>query len=291
MMHRFDYYEHAVRQGDAVGMASPPDGLPMPYFVDPHTGDKRFLSLFPTPADHPMMAFKSREANIPESSWTEYDVKTIVPIRDQDGRGACVAFAWIKALMQAYAKMGLVDIPPLSEWFLYSEINGGRDAGASIGDGGQALLTVGAPPDSAVPYATIRPKGYSKAAQTAAIYKLAKVESLGAGNRDGILSALQRRNVVVVLDVRAGAWFNADSQGTAAFGRGMTNHAVPLTGPMRKLSGKWQGKIDNSWAETWGAKGSAWLTDSHLEASTDAWVAEAADIPDGAIMPPTVPSS
>lgn len=280
------HFEHALSQGDAEGMIDLGGGE-MPYFVD-KTGERRILNFFPTPKNHPMLAFHQILANaIPEAEFVPFEPTTIVPIMNQNGRGACVAFATTCALMKLFAMKG-IGVPLLSAWFFYSLVNGGVDAGASIGQAGQVLTTTGTRADTLVPYGKIRPAGYSKEAMNSLAYKASKVSTVPGGDRDAILSLVAQRKTLV-LDVRAGNWFDTDSQGTVAYGRGQTNHAVAVGGGLRMVNGKWQAKVTNSWDKTWGDGGIGWLTDQHLESTTDVWCLDGIEIFDGATMPPIAP--
>ena len=287
-MDKFTYFEEALRQGDAEGMVDQGGG-PMPYFTDPRTGEQRILNFFPTPHNHPMMlASPARKvANIPESMFRDFTAETIIPIADQNGRGACVCFATVCAMLKLMAMMGL-PVPPLSQWFLYSMVNGGVDAGSSIGDGMQAAVTVGVPEDKYATYGQIRPKGISQAAMSAPKWQFEGVESLGSGNADEIIQYVAERGVLV-LDVRAGNWFDTDSNGSVAFGRGMTNHAVAVGGGLRKFNGEWQPLVTNSWATTWGQKGRGWLTQNHLKNTQDVWKPSGMKLRGDFPLPPVAP--
>jgi hypothetical protein len=281
------YLEQALSQGDAEGMVDLGGGE-MPYFIDPRTGERRILNFFPTPQNHAMKAFHTILSNaIPESDFKPFDATTIVPIANQDGFGACVPFATICALLKRFAMKGIA-VPDLSQWFFYTLVNGGRDAGASIGQAAQALVQTGTRAQSLVPYGTIRPQGYSQSAMNATAYKATLVTTVEGGNRDAILSLVAARKTLV-LDVRAGNWFDTNSDGTVAYGRGATNHAVAVGGGLRQVSGKWQPKVTNSWDTTWGVKGIGWLTDQHLESTTDVWCLDDVEIPSDAPMPPSAP--
>lgn len=89
---------------------------------------------------------------IPRANWKPVTLQTFNgPVRDQDGRGQCVASATCSVLEACRAQAGLPYVY-LSAGDLYSNINGGRDNGAILEDAMQWITKFGVATTASVPY-------------------------------------------------------------------------------------------------------------------------------------------
>jgi hypothetical protein len=273
----------------------PNNGLP---YVDHDTGsgvERRFLTAFPTPEGHAMMAMPGWEeatgiAPIPRSEWPNLVFKHLhseIPILDQDGEGKCVAASGTSAFMIIRARAGFPFVL-LSDDFLYTNINGGRDAGANGGDGCQSMVSDGIPPKSAVPVGTIRPAGYSAAARAAALeYRLRPDGSIPLTTFDEVVTAVVMR-YEVYFDVQAGGRYNTNSEGVVNFLGGWTNHQQHAGEGLVRLSdgsfGVW-GR--NTWGASWGVGGFGIFTERHFTSANSIFaLMAAAPDPSGSDNPP-----
>ena len=253
---------------------SPENGLPYVDQWTPEGIQRRYLGRLPTPEGHSMMALPGLEAvtgisPIPrdkivnmafESRWTE------VPILDQDGQGACTAYAHATAAMLVRSRAGST-FQMLSANFLYTLINGGFDGGSNAGDAIQAMTTTGIALASVVSGRPIRPKGVSSAAMaSAARFRLR--DSLRLTTIEEVWTCLAFRWPVTI-DVQAGNAYNTDSHGTLAYLGNRNNHEQVLSGEGIRIGpdGKLQFLLRNSWNVTWGQNGFAWATEQHVLSS------------------------
>ena len=258
------------------------------------TIERRYLASLRTPDNHKMMALPSLEAT-GITPFTRDQIKGLlfeqrrpdVPILDQNGQGACVAYAHTTAAMLLRASTNAPYVALSPNW-LYTEINGGFDGGANAGDAINTLSTLGIATAATVPGRPIRPKGVSTAAVTeAARFKLGGYVKLAS--IEEVWTAIYMRKPVT-LDVAAGARYNTDSTGTIAYlGRG-TNHEQCAFGGLRLgADGRIQFLDINSWNTTWGQNGTGWLTEDHITASqmlyAPWWMAEDPQDPN---MPPVL---
>jgi len=176
---------------------------------------------------------------------------------DQKSHGSCVGFSAAGALMWDLWAAGFPPPGKLSGAYIYSWINGNRDAGASIVAALRALREHGTCLESTVPWNVIyrrqMPAGADEEAQR---FKLETGGSLSGSER--MVSALQCSKPVQ-FGVSAGGRFSRfDDEGVAGYnGRG-SNHSVfspPLL--VKKSNGDWKAPLVNSW-NLWGPWRSGW---------------------------------
>lgn len=240
----------------------PDTGLPV-VVVD---GEPHKLGLLPASEDEETLLRVGATPDVPASRWrfvTHDECKARVEaflkwaLLDQKSHGSCVGFSAAGALMWDLWAAGFPPPGKLSGAYIYSWINGNRDAGASIVAALRALREHGTCLESTVPWNVIyrrqMPAGADEEAQR---FKLETGGSLSGSER--MVSALQCSKPVQ-FGVSAGGRFSRfDDEGVAGYnGRG-SNHSVfspPLL--VKKSNGDWKAPLVNSW-NLWGPWRSGW---------------------------------
>lgn len=267
------------------------DGEQVEYYIDPH-GEKRYLTALPTPDDHKMKALPDWVG----AGFEVLDLKQIqpfsriwdvVPILDQNGKGACLPHAWTTGFMIARAISGAPYVK-LSPWYLYSLINNGRDAGSYAGAAVEALLEKGICRDELVPYATVRRTYDTHAADSDAVnYKLREAVQITTFEQ-AVTAAFW--GWAILFDVEAGGGFDTNNEGVCAFLGRRNNHEV-MAGEEFKLLKSGEPVIGgrNSWSEKWGVKGRCYWTRRHIEASQTTYALRYTVVDPHDKMPPPAP--
>lgn len=198
---------------------------------------------------------------IPRSDWKPVNLSAFLPpVKDQDGVGACNAFATVTAVEGGRAQAGL---PPvrLSASYLYGKINGGRDVGSYLEDGLEHMTDHGT-----VEFAAIgsdidwrRGRAYDGAAQ-ARSYRV--LEAYKCPSFEAMASALQQGFFVI----EGLMWydnFTPDREGwLPAGGRGQAGgHALCGYGLVER-NGVWGIRTRNSWGAGWGIGGDCIIPES-----------------------------
>ena len=191
---------------------------------------------------------------IPRNEWQPVDLSAFVsPIKDQNGIGACNAFATINALEACRRGRGLPDVK-LSPGDLYSRINGGRDNGSLPEDALKVALSVGVATANTVPPLQWR-SVVNSADAVAERPKYRFLESLWCPTFDHAASALQQG---FYLDT-AVWWWQYDSPDAdgwlKARGSGSKGGHAICGCALENRSGTWGIKIANSWGTAWGRSG------------------------------------
>lgn len=247
----------------------------LPYIeVDGH---RRYLATLPmTTESRTMLAAKPFEGEIlPRSEWETFGApgddfcKKFVAIKDQDGEPACMGHGAASGLEIARNLAGCLPIK-LSAWFCYATINGGRNAGANVGDSLDSLKRNGCCSEDKMPYGEWRPNRITADARTEAARFKVK-DAIYCPTPDHVVTELKRgRPVVGGIDI--GNAFEPDSQGFIPHQRGGGGgHAtcyVPLF--LAKQGGDYYVLDANSWGTRWGKFGFGWLPiDSYVANSGD----------------------
>lgn len=209
---------------------------------------------------------------IPRAEWREVDHSHLVTkILDQDGQGACNAFASVQALMCLRTEAGLPYVE-LSAGNLYGRINGGRDAGSTLGDAIQTLEREGVCKASTIGHLQWRkstwPAGWQEEAR-----RFRVLEAWDCPSFDHLASALQL-GFFVNLGILVGGNFETDSDGWVPDRRGGGGgHAMCGVGLFRHpRTGRWGIKVANSWGTDWGLAGFGIVPESYFGgAFTDGW--------------------
>lgn len=259
----------------------------MPWHSDGCGGVRMLASLCPGVDHRPRVLgwLASGMPIIPRAKWEEFDAPTAdVVIKDQGSTNSCVGHAWASAVELAFRTAGSPHTK-LSPWYVYSQINNGRDMGAIISDGAD-VVRAGVAPDASVPQGTWRARQIPDGAkQLAPRYRVAEVYV--AETWDAFVSAVLL-GFYSPFGLAVGARFNdLDQDGVATTG-GMPNHAVCGGGGLKQARRGWAVKVRNSWGTRWGLNGFFWVVESAWSRWADAVVIRAVlDPPDQS--PPPVP--
>jgi len=228
-------------------------------------------------AQFPLLA--DRIELIPESDWREVDWSHFVPeILNQDGIGACNAFAATSALRICRIMAGQPDVR-LSPGHLYGRINGGRDQGSLLGDALEALMKEGVCTTDEVGELSWRKRDWPSGLEAiSARYKI--TEAFDAPTFSHLATAILM-GFVVDYGIMVGNAFDTDASGWVAEGGGRGGHAMCGVGlARREKRGKTQWGIVtvNSWGKQWGRDGLGIVPSSYFanETFTDGWAVRVA---------------
>jgi len=233
-------------------------GEVIPYVVV--GGEPRLLATMPADPKK-SRRFGSFGASIPTVPYGEpFDrYKDLsYPIKDQDGRGACVGHATAGSAEVAY-RLTNGQFRPLSAWFSYAQINGGKDGGAMISDAMASIQRHGVCPEDMVAYKTFRKREISAEATAAAL--LYRAENVYAINDEAELYTAVLYGHPIVFGATIGTGFQrVDAEGVPGGGLGIGGHAMFVWGGF-KVSRK-HGRlyrVVNSWSTAWGQDGCCWM--------------------------------
>lgn len=254
------------------------NGLPYVDQLVNGVAHRRYLTALPTPASHKVMALAPWSqatgiAPIPRADWPKrafQRIHTEVPILDQDGQGACVAYAATAAAMLLRVRGGET-YTPLSPNFLYTLINGGRDAGANGGDAADTLVSTGVCTAASIVGRPLRPAGVNSAAMAeAARFKLGAVAPISS-IAEAVTAVVMGWQLI--FDVEAGGAYTTDSGGVIRYLGSRTNHEQTAGEGLKMLpDGQVAFLNRNSWNTVWGGGGGlpggfGWIQEKHIGAS------------------------
>jgi len=180
---------------------------------------------------------------------------------DQHSTSQCNGAMGAGALTGSRVLQGIDDGFVGSGAYVYSKINGGRDAGSNLEDGMLQLMNGGTCSIETVPYDKIYPRMYSKAADEEA--KNYRIENAyWARTLQGFKSGLAAGHMGCCV-VHVGRSFNTFTDGVCGVDSGPGNHAVLgediiWTGKMFRFPSR------NSWGLRFGNKGRMLLTERHF---------------------------
>lgn len=204
------------------------------------------------------------------------------PVRDQGRRGTCLVFATCAAHEQARLRRRGEPRPELGEELLYwrcKQLDGDREEGTTATSASGALREPGqsaaelwpydderdaSAPEYAPPEAALEESAMRRASLAATPVSSANIESVLASGQ------------VVVLAIRLWNQFFTDHKGKLQVPSSdeliAGGHAIVVVG-LNEEDG--QLLIRNSWGESWGANGHAWLPAEALETiSLGSWIVE-----------------
>jgi len=231
---------------------------------------------------YPVFGGDDKSRLIPRDQWQQVDFSFFVPeILDQDGTGACNAFASIQAMHTVRAIEGLPYVR-LSPGNLYGRINGGRDSGSLLSDAIAELESRGVCEASIVPELDWRPSHWPKNwADSARRFRI--LEAWDCPSFDHIASAIQS-GFPVNLGIFVGNNFNPRDDGwLPEYRGGGGGHAMCGVGVVSRSAGEWGIKVANSWGAQWGKSGFGIIPESYFRNTpfTDAWAVRVSIDPSG----------
>lgn len=179
----------------------------------------------------------------------------------------CVGFSSIQGLMMCREMIGLKRVL-LSAGNLYGRINGGRDAGAMIGDALTELMARGACTAATVPQLSWQPRTWPSGWQTEA-KKYVVIEAYHCPTFEHLVSALLH-GFISVYGIMVGQNFSTDKNGWVHDYRGGGGgHALCGIGVAIDSNGKVGIETANSWTTTWGDQGFGIVPESYFRGTFD----------------------
>lgn len=251
-------------------------------------GERRYLACLKDSAVAAMRCATYSLQDVPPSDYRELSLlpRAMVRILNQKSTSACVGHMEAGAFETAW-KLKNAAPHPFSAFFVYAQINGGRDAGAMIADALEAGMKIGhateaeVPADGSVKFTRQIPSGVYEVGKR---FKIAKGERLRTSRE--IYSSLQL-GFVVCLGIDCGRAFDTDAEGYIYPQRGGGGgHGVYLMG-MKQRNGDWYGEMPNSWGSSFGIGGVGYLHPSYFDGNADAYRIEVAgEDPQETELPP-----
>jgi hypothetical protein len=215
-------------------------------------GVERPLGLLPTPYEVRKCFAPTAVKPMDEKDWQPISSAAIYTgPKDQGSQGSCVGASGVQVMQMSIKRQIGKDVS-LSIGSLYGQINGGRDAGASLGDAYVALQKVGC-----CTTATIADSDWRKARSStawkdeAANYRLD--EGVLCQSVEEFLTWLQL-GFIGQMGLSANSSFNPDSKGFVPGSRGSINHALVACGMLKDDKGRWWVEGVNSWGD-WALNG------------------------------------
>ncbi len=206
--------------------------------------------------------FESRYAVTPEDEWQETSLKGWnIPIFNQGQFGSCVGMGSTAAFTYAWLASGQA-VHAFSPTYVYAHINGGRDQGAQVAHGLEALKSVGVCLMSEFPITQIyvsqipnQAKITAKRFKAFEAYKINSWEELGTALNNGL---------AVVSGIAVGRNFSRlDKNGVAPLPDAIDGgHCMCHTG-LKMIDGRWAVETQNSWGTSWGNNGFCYLREGH----------------------------
>jgi hypothetical protein len=226
-------------------------------------GEPRKLGCLPTPpilkGSFPL--FGDRVKVIPRDKWEACDRRHLVRrVFDQDGIGSCASESTTQTLEIARSIAGNDDVK-LSPANLYGRVNGGRDAGSTLGENLREIQNRGVCTEDLVGHLDWRQWNTSGWEKEGKRYRVTEIYL--CNSFDAIISAVLL-GFPVVYGVMVGNNFNPDSDGWLPdYTGGSGGHA--MTGiDVGKRGGKWGLGTVNSWSTGWGDAGYCYLPESYF---------------------------
>lgn len=254
--------------------------------IDDH-GRRHFLGCLPRKAEvgalFPTLDSQATTPLIPRREWTTMDFRHLVPkILDQDGIGACNAFAAVQALHVIRKQVGLPFVE-LSAGNLYGQINGGVDRGSLLGDAVRALMDTGVCKASTVGHLAWRRTQWPSRWQDEA-RRFRILEAYDCPSFEHIASAILY-GFPVDFGIFVGTRFKPDphSGWLPDYVGGGGGHAMCGVGLAYDDRRGWGIITANSWGEKWGRDGFCIVPESYFrrDGFTDAWAVRGVSDPTG----------
>lgn len=214
-------------------------------------------------------SFSSIQSALPRSQWVARDYRNFgSPTKDQGQHGSCSGHAGVKAFDVGRRIAGMPNIA-LSSTFPYSQLNGGRDNGASVSDNMLVLMRTGTCLESTCGVDQIFTRQIPRTAtQEAANYKLQEAYVLRTFDDFGTALTL---GYTAAIGIMIGENFaRLDANGIAPLPvTTIGGHAMGVVG-LAKINGQWVLLLQNSWGSTFGFGGGfCYITESHTTQMLD----------------------
>jgi len=227
------------------------------------SGDEHVLGCLRPDMLYSAANYGDRFPTIPEKQWLDTSTKDWVTIwRDQMRESSCVGMSSSYVFDVAWRLSGQ-EAKQFSPWWIYGLINGGRDAGARVGDAMMVLRDKGVATDKLVPQGMLYQSQFPKAAFTEAlehkafeIYKVNSWEELG--------SAVHLK-LPLVSGIGVGRNFSQlDGEGVVPLPDQIVGgHALFHSGLKHSKTGAVLIECVNSYGKQWGVNGVCWLRKEH----------------------------
>lgn len=246
----------------SYGVARTKDGILLPYIEA--GGAPRFLAALPTPEGKlraPL--FSAFHAQIPRSSWEERDYSDwYAPVLDQGQHGSCTGHGTVTAFQRKWSMAGFTR-RDFSACYIYGNVNGGRDEGATITDAVHSAQTHGVCLLATVPEGMIYRREFPRDADVeAANFKLGAIFT--CSDFDDVGTAVML-GYTLSYSINVGSNFNnLSAEGVVPVTKGYGNHCVEGHGLVKLKSGQWGLRSQNSWTEGWGLKGTFVALEGHF---------------------------
>lgn len=238
----------------------------IPYIID-LTGVKRFLAKLPPTDFGKLKSFRSAYPIADRKDWFEVNNRDRFGSKDwilnQAQHNSCVGNGAAGAARRSRVRRGLKDVK-LSPAWIYSLINGNRDAGAIISDSLKAGQKTGFCRFDIVGQDPVFYSRMPAAAKTdAANYLIG--EAYHCPSYEELCTAILL-DFDVVYGIRVGSNFGRlNSRKIAPALPGQTNHCMAGDG-LVNIDGEWCIDNYNSWDWSFGDQGRCYLTDEHFAA-------------------------
>ncbi len=225
-----------------------PDPVVEAEALDPKFG----MGLLPSRNKSRFRAFAAAYPVILRDQWKPISFKHLgVPILNQGTFGSCTGHGTCTACWNAWNLSGQTRHDFSPTW-VYANINGGRDGGASIDDALQVVTEKGICFMSQCPESMIYMRQIPPEASLTALRF--RFEGYTCNTVDELASGLQL-GFFPVYGVTVGAAFqNYNGKGLVRQGMGPPNHCVTANG-MKLVNGIWVFDLVNSWDVVWGNQG------------------------------------
>jgi len=221
-------------------------------------GEWRILGALPSPKLTALPYFAERYAAKPRSEWVDCSLKQWTPaVLDQGTHGSCVGQAWVTGFRYIWKISGQPD-HDFSPTFVYGHINGNRDAGAQVVDGGVSLKTNGTCLITQVGQNTVFKHQFpAEAFKTAKRFRL--LETFRVSSFDELCSAVLM-GFPVISGIAVGTNFGSlSSEGVCPLPNQVAGgHALCHIG-LKRVRGGWSVETQNSWGRGWGLGGYCYL--------------------------------
>lgn len=179
-------------------------------------------------------------------------------IWSQGRRGSCTGYATAGVLSRARVTVGLEPVL-LSGEFIYSMINGGRDAGSPLEWAWKKIEEVGAARQALVEHQSYLWRNMSEAARADAANHRA-FECFRIDTEMELVSAILLNFFVVACVHVNRSYQTLDSRGVRGASSGGGNHAIGLQDVRISPSGEYEFDEIGSWGRNNGQNGYAWLS-------------------------------